>query len=198
MAKYPVSVARGKLAERMQEILTLHVPAGAQILDPTCGDKLQWDGFDSSAWSITFRDIAQGQDLFETPERDFWDAIMYDPPYFFGVPKAQDKRQKNYGGYMQGRAELDKYISAVSNVLFETLKPGGILIVKCSDQYVVKQRKFYCLHFDWLSELVKCYTIKDIMLYHHSHTSPTAFQVKNRPCCVIVHTYFLIAQKGDV
>jgi hypothetical protein len=41
------------------------------------------------------------------------------------------------------------------------------------------------------------FRIVDAFIFTHHHMSPTAFQVKDRPCSVIMHTYFLVFQKRD-
>ena len=82
-----------------------------------------------------------------------------------------------------------------ANVKFpKWLKDNGKLIVKCADQYQTKERKFYPHHYTWIRRLSN-FKIIDFFIFTHHRMSPTAFQVKDRPCSVIMHTYFLVFKK---
>jgi len=76
----------------------------------------------------------------------------------------------------------------------EWLTEDGKLILKCADQYQTKERKFYSHQNTWINKLDN-FEITDTLIFTHHRMSPTAFQVKNRPCSVIMHTYFLVFNK---
>jgi len=198
--KYPISVKDGKLSERFLEVLKLHVPPSKDkvILDPTCGKRYLWQGipYEKLYGKVIFfdiRDYGQGmiQDLFTYKPKIKFDAIIYDPPYLFGYKGSKDPRRKDYGDYCQSYNDLLKFMTFANSEFPKWLKEDGKLIVKCSDQFHVKERKFYPLHITWVNTLSN-FELIDIMIYQHHRISPTAFQVKNRPCSVIMHTYFLI------
>lgn len=208
MARYPVSVARGKVSERFQEILNLHFAPGSRILDPTCGEKLLWKEVDDSQYDVTFSDLLPkdertiSQDLFLLPQNHpgwfgSFDGVVYDPPYFFGVPWFDDPRAETYKGYGQTKEDLFRFMRAPDSVFSQLLRSQGKIIIKCSDQYLVSEKKLYLLRYLWLNALTPRYDVVDFYIYHHPRVSPTAFQVKNRGSCVIVHTYFIVGRLRD-
>jgi len=205
VSKYPISIGGGKVSPFFDKILRLHFPKGSRILDPTCGKKLLWADIDQSEWEVTFSDIAPHQDsltfdLFDLPSMEFglqkgkFDGIIYDPPYFFGVPLSNDPRAEAYGFYRQSKGELRKFMEATVTVFPSILRPQGKLIVKCSDQYYVPEKKLYLLHYMWLTIMLRAYKIVDFYVYHYPRVSPTAYQVKNRGSSIIAHTYFIVGQ----
>jgi hypothetical protein len=212
MARYPISHnGSKKLGEYFKEILEFHVPPSknVKILDPTCGKKHLWTDFYlptlkgeiplSNYGKVVFSDIVDyGQDVvsnmkdlnFDTP----FDCIVYDPPYFFGYTGSTDPRRKDYGDYIQRYEDLLWFMDFANEKISQWLTDDGKLIVKCADQYQTKERRFYAHHHTWINRLSN-YQLVDLMIFTHHRISPTAFQVKNRPCSVIMHTYFLVFQK---
>lgn len=200
--KYPLSVAQGELASRFREVLQLHVPPGSNILDPTCGRRHLWKEIDTTNWSVTFSDVKDyGQeivvDIRDFPETKKYDTIVYDPPYFFGYVGSDDPRESDYGSYCRTYQELKSLITLANDKFPRLLQPRGKLILKCADQYLNAYRTFYPHHITWANQLTNFHLV-DIMIYQHHRMSPTAFQVKNRPCCIIMHTYFLVFGLGQV
>ena len=88
------------------------------------------------------------------------------------------------------------FIDIANKKFPKLLKDDGKLIVKCADQYQTVERKFYAHHYEWIKRLDN-FNIIDLNIFIHHRLSPTAFQVKNRPCSVIMHTYFLTFEKID-
>ena len=206
VAKYPISISSGKVSSRFLEILNLHIPPNPStiILDPTCGQKRLWENipYEEMYNLVLFSDIVDfGQntvcDLFNLRMSCLVNAIVFDPPYLINHVSKTDKRQVEYGGYDQSMSDLMKYINHANEGFPKLVTPDGTLIVKCSDQYDVKSRVFYPLHVLWINTLTN-WVLKDIIIYQHHHLNPTAFQVKNRPCCVIVYTYFLVFKKAEI
>ncbi len=214
MAKYPISHnGNKKLGEFFKQILTFHIPPSKQriILDPTCGKKHLWAEYLQTSLAgeesikeygkIVFSDIRDyGQEIVaDVNSLDFeykFDGIVYDPPYFFGYKGSNDPRRADYGDYVQTLNDLYEFIDVANSKLFSLLKDDGKLIVKCADQYNTKERKFYAHHNTWINKLSK-YELIDLFIFIHHRISPTAFQVKNRPCSVIMHTYFLVFAKSS-
>jgi hypothetical protein len=212
MAKYPISHnGKKKLGVFFKEILAFHIPPFKDevILDPTCGKKHLWEEFLKTNLlneneikeygQIIFSDIRDyGQTIISDVKNlnfDYqFDGIIYDPPYFFGYKNSSDPRRADYGEYAQSLNELIEFMDVANTKLVNLLKDDGKLIVKCADQYNTKERKFYSHHYTWINRLSN-FQIIDLFVFIHHRISPTAFQVKNRPCSVIMHTYFLVFAK---
>jgi hypothetical protein len=212
MAKYPISHnGKKKLGVFFKEILMFHIPPSKDrvILDPTCGKKYLWEEFfkanllnesESKGYGqIVFSDIKDhGQSIISDVRNlsfDYkFDGIIYDPPYFFGYKNSNDPRRADYGEYTQSLDDLVALMDVGNTKFVNLLKDNGKLIVKCADQYNTKERKFYPHHHTWINRLSN-FQIIDLFVFIHHRISPTAFQVKNRPCSVIMHTYFLVFTK---
>jgi DNA modification methylase len=123
-----------------------------------------------------------------------FDGIVYDPPYFFGYKGSSEPRREDYGDYVQTYKDLVEFMTLANTKFPKWLKDDGKLIVKCADQYQTKERRFYPHHYTWIKKLSK-FEIIDFFVFIHHRMSPTAFQVKDRPCSVIMHTYFLVFKK---
>ena len=212
MVKYPLSHNRGKeLGEYFYEILTFHIPPSKDktILDPTCGKKHLWVEFFKPDLNgniklekygrIVFSDIVNyGQEIVSNiKDLNFdiqFDGIVYDPPYFFGYADSKDPRREDYGDYIQTYDDLLWFMDIANEKFPLWLKDDGKLIVKCADQFQTEERKFYPHHYTWIHKLTN-FNIIDLFIFIHHRLSPTAFQVKKRPCSVIMHTYFLVFEK---
>lgn len=213
MARYPISHNRGKqLGEFFHEILNFHIPPSKEksILDPTCGKRHLWvEFFKPSLLSktkleyygkIVFSDIEDyGQEIVsDVKDLEFeikFDGIVYDPPYFFGYEGSTDPRREDYGDYLQSYEDLLWFMEIANSKFPSWLKEDGKLILKCADQYHTEERKFYPHHYTWINKLTN-FNLIDLFIFIHHRLSPTAFQVKKRPCSVIMHTYFLIFEKA--
>jgi hypothetical protein len=212
LAKYPISHnGSKKLGEFFEQILTFHIPPSKEkmILDPTCGKKHLWNEYLEKNFygktkleeygKVVFSDIKPyGQEIVSDVNSlnfDYqFDGIVYDPPYFFGYKGSNDPRREDYGDYIQTYEGLLELMDIADTRFPEWLKENGKLIVKCADQYQTKERKFYPHHYTWINRLSN-FEIIDFFIFIHHRMSPTAFQVKDRPCSVIMHTYFLVFNK---
>jgi DNA modification methylase len=205
MSKYPVSCRSNlKVNEFFKEIIYLHAKEGDKVIDVTCGKRHIWEGFHeefSSTRETIFTDIRdfeynmvedynhiQGYD-------NYFDCIVFDPPYLFGIKAKKDAREEDYGMYNNTYEELMKTIETSPLALFNYLKSGGKVILKCSDMYLVKEKKFYPLSFYWMKSFSRLFDIIDIYVYVGRRLSGTAFQVKNRGCSVNNHSYFIVFRK---
>lgn len=214
MARYPISHNGNKqLGVYFKEILTFHIPLSKEkiILDPTCGKKHLWVELEKKDLhgkstieeykKVIFSDIVDyGQEIVSNiKDLNFdmkFDGIIFDPPYFFGYKGSTDPRRKDYGDYHQTYEDLLWFMDFANSKFPDWLKDDGKLIVKCADQYQTKERRFYAHHHTWIDKLSN-FEITDLNLFIHHRMSPTAFQVKNRPCSVIMHTYFLTFNKKN-
>jgi hypothetical protein len=212
VARYPISHNGNKnLGEYFYEILRFHIPPSSEkrILDPTCGKKHLWEEFlkpdlkgenKLKEYSeVVFSDkVDYGQeivsDLRDLSFNEEFDGIIYDPPYFFGYAGSNDPRRQDYGDYIQTYDDLVWFMDYANEKFPNWLKKDGKLILKCADQYQTRERKFYPHHITWANKLSN-FKLTDNLIFIHHRMSPTAFQVKNRPCAVIMHTYFLVFNK---
>jgi len=213
--KYPISWGNNiSVSEFFLKILRFHIPLKKyprKILDPTCGNRNLWkhynrptlsksfgDSKDLNEYNITFSDIRNlGQKIVsDFRELDFkpetFDGIIFDPPYFFGIEDSDDPRSEDYGGYNQTYEELERIMIDASKIFPNWLKPSGKFVLKCSDQYYNPQRKFYFHHIRWAEIFSELLDPVDFFVYAYHRISPTAYQVKDRPCSVIANTYFMI------
>lgn len=180
-----------------------------RILDPTCGKKYLWkECLKPDSWGksklerygkVIFSDVKDyGQEIVTDVKLlsfDYqFDGIIYDPPYFFGYKGSNDPRREDYGDYVQRYEDLLEFMDIANDKFPNWLKDDGKLIVKCADQYQTRERKFYSHHVTWINKLSN-FDIADFLIFIHHRMSPTAFQIKNRPCSVIMHTYFLVFKK---
>jgi len=198
---YPMSCYDVKSGILLERILDFHVrPIGNRILDPTCGTKHIWEGFIDTTYDIVYSDIIDYghnivSDLNDLQFDKLFHGIVFDPPYLFGIKNSKDIREDEYGGYAQTYDDLVALMTKARDKLFTLLVNKGILILKCQDMFHLQTRKFYALHVDWINLYSKLFNLKDIFINRYHHISPTAFQVKNRPCNVINHSYYIIFQK---
>jgi hypothetical protein len=212
MTRYPLSHNAGKnLGEYFYDILTFHIPPSKdrRILDPTCGKRHLWAEFMKPTLhnktrldeygDVVFSDVVDyGYNTvssFADLEFNYqFDGIIFDPPYFFGYEGSDDPRKEDYGGYIQTYDDLVWFMDTANAKFPEMLQADGKLILKCADQYQTRERKFYPHHHEWIDRLTY-FKIVDLNVFIHHRLSPTAFQVKDRPCSVIMHTYFLTFKK---
>lgn len=212
MARYPISHNAGKnLGEYFYDILTFHIPPSKskRILDPTCGKRHLWTEFLKTTLNdktrlddygeVVFSDLVNyGYNIVSSfADLDFsyeFDGIIFDPPYFFGYEGSNDPRREDYGDYIQTYDDLIWFMDTANIKFPGMIAPDGKLILKCADQYQTKERKFYAHHYEWIRRLTN-FDMVDLNVFIHHRMSPTAFQVKDRPCSVIMHTYFLTFKK---
>jgi len=213
-SRYPLSCSSGKVEIKLFEILKLYCKKGDKILDPTCGKKYIWGIKKKSCerkgffireryldYELVFSDsnsqegniVSKFQDL---KYESFFDVIVFDPPYLFGYPNSKDKRAEDYGGYDGDYEELKEMIGDANVYFYKFLKSHGVLIFKCADMFHVKEKKFYPLHAVWIN-ILSNFELVDVFVYQHHRVSGTSYQVKNRPCSIINHTYFLVFRKEN-
>lgn len=203
--KYPISHGAGRISDFFYKIMSFHIPSG-KILDPTCGEKkLLWSSFFRYTLKgrpidryekVIFSDIQDfGQDIVSDIKNlkfnNEFDGIVYDPPYLFECNKTSYDTRDIYGKYTQSYDKLIWFMEVANSKFPKWLKNSGKVIVKCSDQFHVKKKMFYPLHIEWIKQM-NSFSLCDIFVFCHNHVNPTAWQVKDRPCSVIMHTYFLI------
>lgn len=195
----PLSCLEGTAADAFGKVLAFHLD-GDRVLDVTYGMGLSWRGLQEPSGLVKSDRVAlYGQDLFTACAdrldwREAFDLVYYDPPYFAGVVTSDDPRAEAYGGY---DADLRRYMAATPS-LAGFLRPGGKLILKCGDQFDVRDRRLHLYHLDWIAAMAPAFEVVDFYVYRYHRVSPTAYQVKNRPCAVVMHSYFIVGQRRGV
>ncbi len=211
--QYPRSVLTGNAAKAFRTVYDFHRGRRrGDTLDPTCGDRLWWGrqtNPDAVSYAVPdhvlcsdalpFKGCTQ-QNLFGIKDqRPEWEGafsmVVYDPPYFVNVNKSKDPRENLYGGYDMSMNRLFDYMRWTYNTAPWLLNANGKIIVKCADQYVVKDRELKLWHMNWVNYIGEAFDIVDLFVYPYHRVSPTAYQVKDRPSSIIAHTYFIVGQK---
>ncbi|RLI16715.1 hypothetical protein DRO41_00410 [Candidatus Bathyarchaeota archaeon] len=199
MSKVPISCKGGKVSDFFKDIFLFHSRDKCKIWDCTCGRRYLWSSFTKDEIKhVLFSDIRDFgdnvvMDLFDMKDKK--DLIIFDPPYLFGIKAKNDPREKDYGSYCGSYENLQRMMRMSREKFNEILESEGKIILKCSDLYLKKQNKFYCLHYEWIKTYEKYFEVVDFFVYTGHRFSPTAFQVKNRSCSVNQHSYFIVFQK---
>jgi len=196
----PQSISNAEVSYRLKEIIQFHCPENANILDPTCGKQWLWQSFDLNNYNVTMSDAGDFDQEFVCKFEDLkfdkeFDAIVFDPPYISDFNRDSDNpRGEDYAVSNYSLNEVEYFVKKANEVFPKFLKEDGKVIFKCSDVYNTKSKKFMPLHVRWI-ELMNNFELIDIMIHRVKSVSPTAYQVKNRPCSIVQHTYFLIFKR---
>lgn len=198
--KYALSCLDGSAADAFRAVLHMHL-GGPRVLDLTYGSGLSWGEPELlDTYDVVRSDLQApyGQDVFTVVrDRPDWhgafDLVYYDPPWFVDIgTRSHDPREAAYGGY--GANDLERFIAVVPD-LATLVRPGGKIIVKCGDQYHVPTRRLLLHHLRWCETIARGFTLVDFYVYRYHRVSPTAYQVKDRPCAIVAHSYFLVGEK---
>lgn len=194
-------------SQTLQRVLEFHLPAGAVIVDPTPGEKHSWKYsqresrrggfFPPAKFEVVYLpdDISNFRKTKEyAKENSPADAVFFDPPYIFGYKQSEDVRREDYGGYHYTFENIKKLIAAANSALPECLKEYGKLFLKYTDVFSLAERRFYFCAAIWPQQLDNFEAIDHYIVPHH-HISPTAWQVKERPCGVVNYTYLTVFRK---
>jgi len=194
-------------SQTLQRVLEFHLSEGATIIDPTPGEKHSWKYYLKEASKPSFLPLMKFNIIFIeddisnfTKTRTFVrknnqvDAIFFDPPYIFGHKKKQDPRREDYGGYHHTFKEIQELLNLANKTLPIFLKENGLLFFKYSDVFSLEERKFYLCASLWIQALNNFEVIDHYIIPHH-HISPTAWQVKDRPCGIVNYTYLTVLKR---
>lgn len=187
--------------EVFNQVLNFHLEENSLILDPTPGSEHSWSKYREHQkhapfmltkpkyYYITYSTIGISK-LPKEVNRQY-DAIFFDPPYIFDLPKNKDKRATDYGEYYHSRKEVADLMIQANRIFPQLLKPTGKLFLKYSDVFSVSKREYYFCINDW-PLLFNNFKVIDHYIIQHHHISGTAWQVKNRPCGIINYTYLTV------
>jgi len=187
-------------------VLDFHLQEGATILDTTPGMRYSWKKYEQN---IKYNDIQFFKEkeynisylytpiekLFDLPM--IFDALFFDPPYIFGTKgKTTDPREEDYGAYQHDFNKIREIFETANTVFPSILKPDGKLFVKYSDVFSLTDHSFYLCCSIWPNILSNFHVIDHYIIQHH-HISPTAWQVKDRPCSILNYTYLTVFKKNE-
>lgn len=211
MKNKPIVTLQTKItfSQTLQKAMAFHLFEGAVIIDPTPGEKHSWSYYLKEHDKKGFFPIMKLNPVFiEDDIATFHktaqyvnqttrvDAIFFDPPYIFGHGQSKDARRQDYGDYHYTFDDIKGFIITANNVFPEFLKEAGMLFFKYTDVFCLDERKFYFCALHWNRELSN-FTVLDHYIIAHHHVSPTAWQVKNRPCGIVNYTYLTILKKKE-
>ncbi len=131
------SAMTGSNADLFPQVLALHVPERARVIDVTYGKGVFWQHVPPGTYRLTRCDIQSGTDLRSLPfDDDSFDALVLDPPY---VSKSEsvsplyldhEERYQNVARGSSGhQAILDLYVEG-ANEARRVLTEKGVLILK--------------------------------------------------------------------
>ncbi len=198
-----------RFSQTFLRVLEYHLPEGAEIIDPTPGEKHSWKYylreiqrcgfFPPKKFTIHFirDDISSfGETLKHVKKNGPADAVFFDPPYIFGHTQSEDVRREDYGGYNYSFHGIQDLIRKANEILPTCLKKDGLLFLKYTDVFSLAERRFFlCAHL-WTETLSNFRPIDHYIIQHH-HVSPTAWQVKDRPCGIVNYTYLTVYNKAE-
>lgn len=206
MGKRPVVALQTSIefSRALQMILEFHLFEEAVIIDPTPGNKHSWrfylteldkhQFFSPKKFDIQFipDDITTFQKTKEYVEENGpADAVYYDPPYLFGASGTKDYRTKDYGGYHYTFDEVRNFVAIANERIPGFLKDTGLLFFKYTDVFSLAERKYYPCFVLWPNVMTNFEVVDHYIIQHH-HISPTAWQVKDRPCGIVNYTYLTV------
>jgi DNA modification methylase len=158
----------------LRDLLGLHVPDGALIVDVTYGRGTLWADTDLSRYVVLGSDLIMGIDCTSLPYGDgSIDAVILDPPYVAGFFRPH-KIGQDYGDFTH------RYSAAMSDVRFRyhagvvdiftrggreahrVLRAGGRLIVKCQDE--VHAGKQYLTHVEVVNVYAERFYARDLFV----------------------------------
>jgi len=209
MVSKPITALQTKInfSQTLQRILEFHLFEGASIIDPTPGEKYSWQYylkeqrksgfFPQMKFNLHFIDddihhFANTEN--HVQEYGKADAIFFDPPYIFGSAWGQDVRRGDYGEYHHTFGDVANFLTNANLTFPDFLKEEGLLFLKYTDVFSLKERKFYFCASLW-PPLFSNFEVIDHYIIPHHHISPTAWQVKNRPCGIVNYTYLTVFRK---
>lgn len=205
----PIVTLQTKLSfsQVLQNVLEFHLPENATIIDPTPGKLYSWEYymrelrkrqlFPRKQFDLIFiqDDISNFQKTKEhTQGKGLVDALFFDPPYIFGNKAGPDVRREDYGGYNYSMENIRNFLTVANHEFPACLKVAGLVFLKYTDVFSMQERKFHLCVSQWPG-LFHNFDVIDHYIIPHHHISPTAWQVKDRPCGIVNYTYLTVFKK---
>jgi len=209
MKAEPIVALQTKLnfSQVLYRALDFHLPDCSIILDPTPGEKHSWKYYLTTAGGGALFPLKEFCLVFVDDNlltfdksRQFnfekLDAAFVDPPYIFGHKQSGDTRREDYGGYHRSFGDIKTLMESVNHHLPAILPLEGKLFLKYTDVFSLSDRKFFHCASLWPGILNNFRVIDHYIIQHH-HVSPTAWQVKERPCGIVNYTYLTVFERSE-
>jgi len=196
------------------QILALHVPEGARIVDVTWGRGVFWKHVPADRYDVTGTDIQTGVDCRALPYKDeSVDCVVLDPPYMEGFYRKNESAlagTKRHGYFRRHysnskatasttssprwhAAVLDMYFRAGAEAL-RVLRKNGRLIVKCQDE--VSARSQFLTHVEIINEYeASGLYMKDLFVLVREG-KPVVANMRTQMHARKNHSYFLVFIKA--
>ncbi len=210
-----VSMQKLPFSPAFYKILAFHLPEGAVILDPTPGEKYSWeyylakkkhahfDFFPLKDFQIHFikDDILNFRKTKEIVRKEGKaDAVFFDPPYIWGNSGEGcawgDVRREDYGKYDYAFSDVEAFMVNANEEFIHFLKGPSLLFLKYTDVFSLSDRQFHLCANLWPNAFSNFRVVDHYIIPHH-HISPTAWQVKDRPCGIVNYTYVTVFKKKE-
>lgn len=182
-------------------ILNFHLKDGDKIIDMTYGEGYSWKQYhsDNRMTQFGFRrrkvydlSIYKG-DVYKYKERKdvMYNAVYFDPPYFFEANASKDARSVEYNinGFL--RVDIEKLIRFANKMFPTILRKDGLVFFKYADNFSVKRKEYSFGPLLWLPLFTNFDVVDNYIIPHH-HIKPTAWQVKNRGCSISAYSYLTV------
>ena len=194
-------------AEQFPDILAVHVPPPAKVLDATWGRGVFWRDVPKGAYKVTKNDIDPDRgdthhDFTALPSRwrERFDCVVLDPPYLGvgGIETLQESIDRGYKNRARAKADLAG-INAVRRLYaggiieaWRVLKRSGVLVIKTMDQVESGQQNW--LHVD-LMELCRILGFKNEDLLVFVNKSHPTFRHEHQLHARRNHSYWIVARR---
>lgn len=204
----------GNNADIFAEILRLHVPKGARVIDVTWGKGVFWQKVPQDHYSLTKADISMGVDCRKLPYPDrSFDCVVFDPPYMEGLFRKSPSHMAGSGSHSAFRKAYSngqpieetspKWHAAVTDLYFKggreacrVLRPNGILIVKCQDE--VSANRQWLTHVEIINEYERTgFYTRDLFVVVRNNR-PVITRLKKQVHARKNHSYFIVFQKSSI
>jgi DNA modification methylase len=194
------------------QVLTLHVPEGANIADVTYGKGVFWKNVDRNAYVVHATEIKSGTDCRQLPYADgSIDCVVLDPPYMEGLFRRKKAHLAGGGTYSAFRSAYSdgtettdgpKYHEAVLDLYFRAgdealrvLRDQGIFIVKCQDEVCANLQRLS--HVELINKFEeRGFYTKDLFVVVRSNR-PGISRLLRQVHARKNHSYFLVFVKDS-
>jgi hypothetical protein len=127
----------GNNADLVPHIAALYIPRGSVVADVTYGKGTFWKNVDTTQYDFRPSDLMTGVDFRNLPYGDrSLDVFVLDPPFMHHgktVHKSINARYQN-GSVLGGHESIVRLYGSGILEAARTLRPKGIIIVKCQDE----------------------------------------------------------------
>jgi tRNA G10 N-methylase Trm11 len=184
----------GTNADLMPHIFELYVPEGSRVADVTFGKGVFWHKIDPTKYDLLASDLMTGVDFRDLPYEDRSnDCLVLDPPYMHGGKTVHKNINACYqnGSVVRGHESIVRLYASGILEAARTLRPKGIIIVKCQDE--IEGGKQRWSHMEIVS-LLEMFGFEVIDLFVLVQTSIPVMRQPEQQHARKNHSYALVAR----